>query len=53
MTEHKTEQTHNHLMSILVFVCKPYILSYGESKSTASYVLLSMNVMSTLIFEYE
>ena len=55
----QAEQTHNLLVSILVFVCESYIfyvyflcfvymLCQRESKSSASYVLLSMNMMRGL-----
>ena len=40
-------------MRIIIILCFVYMLQYGESKSTTSYVLLSMNMMSTLNFEYE
>ena len=38
---------------ILLFLSFLLILSHGESKSTASYVLLSANMMSTSNIEYE
>ena len=53
-TEQQAEQTLKHLVSILVFILIlwfVYMLSYGKSKSITSYVLLSMNMMSTSNFE--
>ena len=35
------------------FVIRAYMLSFGESKSTTLYVLLSMNMMSRSNFKYD
>ena len=35
------------------FIFSNKLMSYGESKSITSYVLLGMNIRSTLNFEYE
>ena len=60
--QQQVEQTHNFLVSILVFARVTYLfcdsmyvhmLRYGELKSTTSYVLLIVKVMSTSNFEYE
>ena len=52
-TKQQAEQTHSLLVNILVFLRESYLfcassmymLSYGESNSTTSYMLLSMNMM--------
>ena len=46
-TEQRAEQTHNILVSILVFLRDSYLFSDSES-----YVLFRMNMMSTLSIEY-
>ena len=58
----QAEQTHNLLLNILMFVCESYLfcdswnmLSYGETKSRTSYVLLSMltlNMNRGSMYEY-
>ena len=37
----------------IFILCLVYMLSYGESKSPTSYMLLNINMMSTSNFEYE
>ena len=53
----ETKQTHNLLVSIVLFVRQSYlfyvILVNVESKSTISCVFLSMSTMSTSYFEFE
>ena len=55
----QAKQTHNLLLSIVVFVYESYLFNawymsiHAESKSTTLCVLLSMSMMSTSNFEYE
>ena len=56
----QAKQTHNLLVSIVVFVCESYLfcdsvymLNKGESQSTTSCVVLSMSTMNTSNFKYE
>ena len=53
-------QSHNLLVSIVVFVRESYLLcdsvymlNKGESQSTTSCVVLSMSTMNTSNFKYE